>query len=175
MISFPKTFVLALTLITVSAAAAEETPAKVVGSWRYGSINPVTYWDASTGQYRGHGGGTSRTYVFDDAGHYKMYQLIQTNNYGWQMSIFTFEDGKATWSADTVTLTPTAGKYRCTDNRVKKNNHERDMTEEERKKNTTTEKWHVANRHGKPVFVTGTSGKDEIVFRREDDSKSEKK
>ena len=161
---------LAVALTLALPALAADAPKEVVGSWRYGTINPVTYWDAQTGQYRGHGGGMSRTYQFDDAGNYKMYQLIQTNNYGWQLSVFTFEEGKATWDAKTVTLTPTSGKYKCVDNRVQKNNYERPLTDEELKKHTKTEPYRVERRDGKQVFVTGTAGKDEIPFRREETS-----
>src|SRR5690349_1149600 len=75
---------LSLCLLALTAGAADSsTPKPAVGQWRWGSINPVTYWDTSTGKYMGHGGGMSCTYVFDDAGAYKMYLLIQTNTYGW--------------------------------------------------------------------------------------------
>lgn len=162
-------------LAMVSTNARAETPASVIGQWRWGTINPVTYWDAQTGQYRGHGGGMSCTYVFDEVGTYKMYLLIQTNNSGWQKTIWTYEEGKAIWAGDQLTFTPTAGKYKVMDNRVKRDNYDRPMTDEELKKHGKTVKWVVEKRDGKTVLVTGTDGKNpETVFRREEE-KVEKK
>ena len=161
------TSLLALTL----PSAADPAPKEVVGQWRWGTINPVTYWDTQTGQYRGHGGGMSCTYVFDDAGAYKMYLLIQTNTYGWRKTIWTYEEGRTAWSGDKVTFTPTTGKYRCFDNRVKKDNYERPMTDEELKKHAKTQKWAVEQREGKTVFVAGVGEKAETAYRREEAEK----
>jgi hypothetical protein len=163
---------LTLCLLTLTARAADNaTPKHLVGQWRWGSINPVTYWDTQTGKYMGHGGGMSCTYVFDDAGAYKMYLLIQTNTYGWQKTIWTFEEGNVAWAGDKVTFTPTKGHYRCFDNRVKKDNYERPMTDDELKQHTKTRKWAVETRDGKPAFITDVGEKGETVFRRDESDK----
>jgi hypothetical protein len=167
--------VLSLSLLTLVARADTPTsvPSQVIGQWRWGTINPVTYWDASTGQYRGHGGGTSCTYAFDDAGGYKMYLLFQTNNYGWQRTIWTYEEGVATWAGGKVTFKPTTGKYKVMDNRSKKDNYDRPMTDDELKKHTKTQPWSVEQRDGKPVFLTGSDEKSQATYRREEAEKKE--
>ncbi len=46
--------------------------------------------------------------------------------------------------------------------------NERPMTDEELRKHTKTEPYRLERRDGKQLFVTGTAGKDEIPFRREE-------
>ncbi|HYE18808.1 MAG TPA: hypothetical protein VEA69_10210 [Tepidisphaeraceae bacterium] len=145
---------------SAGALGESEAPAEVVGRWRFGSINPVTYWDKSTGAYLGSGGGTSCVYEFDKDGAYRMYLLFKTNNSGWIRTVWTQEEGTATWAGDKVTLTPRAGKFKVVDNRSKKDNYERPINDDELKKHTKTVKWARERKDGKEVFVTGGEGKD---------------
>jgi len=62
------------------------------------------------------------------------------------------------------------------DNRVKKDNYDRPMTDDELKKHTKTMKWVVEKRDRKIVLVTGAYGKNpETVFQSETPAQAKEK
>ena len=123
-----------------TAVVSAKVPAAVVGKWRYGSISPTTIHDAQTGKHLGNARSLGSFVEFAADGSYKQYTLTSMNTNGWALSTWAEEYGEAAFdpAKGTVALKATNGKYRVTDNRVKKNNYDRPMTDEEVKKAAVT-------------------------------------
>lgn len=138
----------------VSANVLQDTPAEVVGEWRYTTINGKSYWDGSTGQYLGHGGGNSETLVFGKDGSFKDYVYIENSpTAGWKTQIFTTMEGKAIWSDGSFKLVPSKGHYKVRDNRVQRQNYDRPMTNEDLQRMTKNYRYSMSTQNGKPVLV----------------------
>jgi hypothetical protein len=156
-------FILAL---TATALSFVHQPPDIVGEWRYTTVDGKSYWDGSTGKYLGHGGGNSETYVFAKDGTFKDYVYIENSpTAGWTTQIYTTLEGKYEISGDTLKLTPTKGNYKVRDNRVKRYNYDRPMTEEETKKMAKSYRFTLAKEDGKPALVIHLD-KSELKFRR---------
>lgn len=141
----------------VSPADAK-LPADVVGSWSYGSVSPTTVHDVYTGKYLGSARSMGSFFEFAADGSFKQYTLISVNNHGWALMTWTEAYGTASFdpARGVVTLAVTNGKYKVTDNRVTKNNYDRDMTEAETRKHSSTRTFKVAKGDdGKPRLEVG--------------------
>jgi hypothetical protein len=142
----------------VAAVAApivfQQTPANVVGEWRYTTINGRSYWDGSTGQYLGHGGGNSETLVFAKDGTFKDYVYMENSpSAGWTTKIYTTMEGRVEWSEGSFKLVPSKGNYKVQDNRVARQNYERPMNEADLQRMTKTYRYTTTMNAGKPVLV----------------------
>jgi len=163
---FPLPLIAVLLATAASAVAPDAVPASVVGEWRKTTINGRSYWDGRSGQYVGHGGGFSETFVFEKDGTYKDFVYIENSPMaGWTTQIFTTTEGVAEWSGDTVRLVPKKGNYKVRDNRVKRQNYERPMTDEERKKMIKSYRYSIETEDGKPVLVVKQE-KSEVRLKR---------
>ena len=108
-------------------------PAELVGKWKWGTINPIWFEDASTGEYRGHGSGVSAYFDFDKNGRFKHHVYIETNMNGWKTQVFTTMEGTVSVEGDLFRLNVEKGFYKSRSNAVKKHNYDRPMTDAERK------------------------------------------
>lgn len=121
-------------LTTIAMAAQSSTPTEMVGEWRWGTINPTTFHDSSTGAYLGHGGGISMYFTFKADGSYHKYFYYENSpTAGWTTKVWSESEGKIVVEGDTFTLKATKGHYLSQDNRVAKYNINRDMTAEDLK------------------------------------------
>ena len=120
----------AVALTAIAGAAVQASiPQDMVGEWRWGTINPTTFHDRSSGAYLGHGGGMSLYFIFKADGSYTKYFYVeQSPTAGWTTKAWSESYGKVVVEGDTFRLKPTRGHYRGEDNRVKKYNIDRDMT-----------------------------------------------
>ncbi len=149
-------------------ARAAAPAGAVVGTWGMTSISGTTYWDKSTGAYKGSGSGGSQSYTFAPDGTYKLFNYVKAGSYGWETQALTWENGRYSVKGDTLTLSPTSGKYRVMDNRVKKNNYTRPMSAGEVRKNAKTLVWRVEkDDSGKAVLRLGKSADSLSTFKRE--------
>jgi len=128
---------IALAALSVVAVAktADTIPSQMVGEWRWGNINPTTFYDKSNGAYLGHGGGMSCYFIFRKDGSYKKYFYVeQSPTAGWTTKVFSESEGKLIVSNGVFTLKAAKGRFISQDNRVSKYNFDRTMTEDELKK-----------------------------------------
>jgi hypothetical protein len=151
-----------------AARAQQQVPAgasALIGTWGFTTISGTTYWDKSTGAYRGSGSGGSQSYTFSPNGTYKLFNYVKAGSYGWETQALTWENGKYTVKGDTVTLRPTSGKYQVMDNRVAKNNYSRPMRPAERKVKTFV--WSRGeDANNKPVLRLGKSADSLSEYKR---------
>lgn len=127
---------LACTVVLAVAKAVDSIiPAEMVGEWKWGTINPRTFYDKDSGAYLGHGGGMSCYFVFGKDGTYHKYFYVeQSPTAGWTTKSWSESEGKMSVSDGIFTLKPTKGRYRAEDNRVSRNNFDRPMNEDDLKR-----------------------------------------
>lgn len=151
----------------VSAIALQTTPAQVVGEWRYTTVSGKSYWDGSTGQYLGHGGGNSETYVFAKDGTFKDYVYIESSpSAGWTTQIFTTMEGRVEFSEGGFKLIPSKGHYKVRDNRVSRQNYDRPMNADDLKRMTKSYKYSVETQNGKQVLVLDLGNNSKMSYQR---------
>lgn len=143
----------------VAAGIYQSTPSACVGEWRYTTINGRSYWDGSTGQYLGHGGGNSETLVFGKDGSFKDYVYIENSpTAGWTTQIFTTMEGRVEWSEGRFKLIPSKGHYKVRDNRVQRQNYDRPMNADDIKRMTKNYEYSMGTANGKPAIVLNFGG-----------------
>lgn len=132
---------IALAALSVVAVAktADAIPSQMVGEWKWGTINPTTFHDKTSGAYLGHGGGMSCYFVFGKDGTYKKFFYVeQSPSAGWTTKVWSESEGKMIVGDGYFTLKATKGRFRAEDNRVSRNNFDRAMTEEDLKRETAS-------------------------------------
>lgn len=159
----------ALTAPLATAPRFGDTPAEVVGDWRWGTINPMWFENKYTGAYEGHAGGTSAYFTFTKDGRFRRLVYIETNSYGWRTQVMTTTEGTVEFDKDTFRIKTEKGRYKSVSNRVEKHNFERDMTDEERAKDSkTVYHWRAEkDEKGKPIMRIGFDEKTLSIFKRE--------
>jgi hypothetical protein len=151
-----------------TTSAQAKVPEDLVGQWKWGTISSMSYEDARTGRNLGPGRGMMVFFTFEKSGKYKKFFTMQTRSYDWTTQVWTEEEGTVTFDDSTFTLHPTTGKYRSSDNRVKRSNFERPMTKEELKKNRQVYhwKWEKSADNGKTYLMMGPSETSRSPFQR---------
>jgi hypothetical protein len=149
-------------------AGQARVPEELLGQWKWGTISSLSYEDAQTGKNLGPGRGMMVFFTFEKTGRYKMFFTVQTRSYDWTTQVWTTEEGMVSFDDSTFTLQPTTGKYKSSDNRVKKNNYERPMTKEELKKGRRdySWKWEKNDNDGKTYLMMGPSETSRSPFQR---------
>ncbi len=153
---------LAAAMMTLPALAGDGgLPSQMIGEWRWGTINPTTFYDKSSGAYLGHGGGMSCYFVFGKDGRYKKFFYVQQSpTAGWTTKAWTTSEGTVLVSGDTFTLKAEKGHYKGEDNRVAKYNIDRAMTAADLKNEANTKyRWSMGkDEQGRTVMFIAPGG-----------------
>ncbi|BDP43981.1 hypothetical protein DAETH_39500 (plasmid) [Deinococcus aetherius] len=109
---------LALTLIPAASAAQGGTPvrAPMLGSWLYGTLSSIDYYDRTTNRWMDASGASEIVTFFAD-GRYERTRLLSLTTYSCTSKLFIYEKGTVKIEGDKITYRPSEGVnkgYTCT-------------------------------------------------------------
>ncbi|NUM74481.1 hypothetical protein HUU40_08980 [candidate division KSB1 bacterium] len=97
-------------------------PTALVGAWYSGTVSDVNFYDRATGQF-GSPSGTGIFLKLSAEGYYEKGVLLQSSLYNCTMTFFAYNSGTITFKDSTITLYPTYGRIKSSDNCVAENNY----------------------------------------------------
>ena len=109
---------LALALVSPALAAPNGSPvgAPMLGSWLYGRLSPIEYYDRTSDRWMDASGATEIV-TFGADGRYERTRLLSLTTYGCTSKLYIYEKGTVKIEGDRITYRPTEGVnkgYTCT-------------------------------------------------------------
>jgi hypothetical protein len=109
-----------------SSTNGSRPPASVLGTWAYGSLSTIDYYNASNGAHIGNGYGTSVLFKFTADGKYEQTIYISSTVYSCRTDVFIYNEGNVKWEATQFRVYPTKGRVRSSDTCNARFNFDRD-------------------------------------------------
>lgn len=97
-------------------------PTALVGAWYSGTVSDINFYNRNTGQF-GSPSGTGIFLKLSAEGYYEKGMLLQSSLYNCSMTFFAYNSGTLTLKDSTITLYPTYGRIKSSDNCVAENNY----------------------------------------------------
>lgn len=126
---------------TKPTKSTREVPAGLAGEWFEGQISPTNYYDSQTGKHLGNARQMGSILKIKPDGTFEKYVYIYMRTYNVETEIWTTLKGDLSFKGKRMALTPTSGHYKTGGTSSKK--EDRDMTDEELKKNASTYTWRL--------------------------------
>lgn len=98
------------------ASAASSLPSVMLGSWLYGRLSPIEYYDRATNKWQD-ASGASEIVTYRADGSYERTRLLSLTTYGCTSKLFIYERGTVKIDGSRLTYQPREGVnkgYTCT-------------------------------------------------------------
>ncbi|MFC4454240.1 hypothetical protein [Deinococcus sonorensis] len=96
--------------------ASSPLPAPMLGSWLYGRLSPIEYYDRTSNKWMDASGATEIV-TFAADGRYERTRLLSMTTYGCTSKLYIYEKGSVKIEGDRITYRPSEGMnkgYTCT-------------------------------------------------------------
>ncbi|MDB5045435.1 MAG: hypothetical protein JWQ08_1485, partial [Deinococcus sp.] len=107
---------LVLTPVTSAAQSGPVIKAPMLGSWLYGRLSPIEYYDRTTNKWQD-ASGASEIVTFLPDGRYERTRLLSLTTYSCTSKLYIYEKGTVKLAGDQLTYRPQEGVnrgYTCT-------------------------------------------------------------
>lgn len=103
-------FALVLTLgsTVLAAPTASPVPAPLLGSWLYGTLSSIEYYDRTTKRWQD-ASGASEIVTFQADGRYQRTRLLSLTTYSCTSKFYVYEKGTVRIEGDRITYRPAEG------------------------------------------------------------------
>lgn len=131
---------------SLAGSPRTEVPDEVVGTWNYGTVTGVDFYDPSTGRWAP-SSGIGQSYTFKKDGEFVWGGVFQLSNYGCTTTLHKWQHGTVVFDGTTFTRHAVEGAFKAQDSCNAANNRE-----ETRIDPPSSFQWEVGEDSGTTVF-----------------------